>query len=267
MICRRCGNRIPENLVVRESFQCPTCGRQFGAPSVSREADYRDYDRGSRRAPSRYEDSRGGRYRDEYEPRGRYREEYEPRYEEPRRSRYEYEEEFSYDRRDSGRFQPEYAEDDGYYEDGQYDDGYDDGYQDDQYDDGYDDGYGDQYDDGYDDGYDDQYGDGYADEDYGDYEPRSVDGEAFVQPEFVDEQDDEELSDLINGGRPRPKGMRLVTLLYFLTAALVVLIVVFCISASRKAEADKPGVIPPSASPTVEVEADGVSSDNQYPMI
>ncbi|MBQ9951503.1 MAG: hypothetical protein IJO98_05115 [Clostridia bacterium] len=32
MICRRCGNRIPENLAARESFRCPNCGRQFGTP-------------------------------------------------------------------------------------------------------------------------------------------------------------------------------------------------------------------------------------------
>ena len=32
MICRRCGNRVPEYLTTREYFQCPSCGRSFGTP-------------------------------------------------------------------------------------------------------------------------------------------------------------------------------------------------------------------------------------------
>ena len=88
MICRRCGNRVPEYLTTREFFQCPACGRSFGTPPaervqerprVPREDERRTrYDReASYNNGSRRESSRFG-YVDED-----YYEERQPVYEEP----------------------------------------------------------------------------------------------------------------------------------------------------------------------------------------
>lgn len=153
MICRRCGNRIPESLASRESFQCPNCGRQFG-PSVD--------------AQSRYDWQN----------------------EDP-----------GYDGYDSARS-------------ADFDDGYDDRYSDDydvRYDDRYDaDDYGELYDDRYAEDYDDPYDDlAYEDDGADAYS----DGDDFAEPQR--------------------SGMRLVVVLYAVTAALLVLAVVLCIALAR----------------------------------
>ena len=130
MICRRCGNRIPEHLAVRESFKCPECGRQFGTPTPEREPRY---DSGSRYEPrSRYQPD--DRYGSRYDSRDRYAQ--EDRYasgSRDSRGRYEPDDRYEYGGRDSrrSRYELEYAQN-GY--DGGYDDryaggqGYDDGY-------------------------------------------------------------------------------------------------------------------------------------------
>lgn len=214
MICRRCGSRIPEDLAVRESFKCPECGRQFGTPAVERAPVYEDrgyaYSRDDRRA------SRSGRYDDRYADDSRsYRG--SDRYAEDRRgSRYA-------DDRRSNRFEPEYDDRDGYYDDQYADDGY---YDDQQYDDGY---------------YDDSQ---YAD-----------------APEYTDD----DLSDLINGGEPRPAGMKLSTVITVVILGIIALIVVFCIDAARDAApADVSN--PPAITETSEGGA-GSNTGSQYPVV
>lgn len=151
MICRRCGNRIPEYLTTREYFQCPECGRQFGNPPAER-------------ARTRYE-SRYDRADDGYARRAS---RFEPEYDDSRADDSYY---------DGGQG---YYDDDPYYDDRPYDD---DGYYDDRpYDD---DGYYDDrpYDDGY---YDDQPydDDGYYDDRpyYGDSQDYSDDFSDFDEP-------------------------------------------------------------------------------------
>ena len=227
MICRRCGSRIPEDLAVRESFKCPECGRQFGTPAPDRAPAHEERSRYSSRddryTPSRYADEpRSTRYASD-----RYADE-------PRSSRYasdRYEPESRSNRRASSRFEPEYddgysdnqyADNDGYYDAPQYaNDGY---YDDNQYADN--DGYYDapQYadDDGY---YDDTQ---YADNGY--YAPQYAAADAYYDdaPQYTDD----DLSDLINGGEPRPAGMKLTTVLTVLILGIMALIAVFCIDAA-----------------------------------
>ncbi|MGN0802738.1 MAG: hypothetical protein ACI4MF_09110 [Candidatus Faecivicinus sp.] len=79
MICRRCGNRIPESLAARDSFQCPNCGRQFG-PSVDAQSRYDwqnddpGYDGFDDGYPGEYDD----RYSEGYDD--RYSDDYDDRY-------------------------------------------------------------------------------------------------------------------------------------------------------------------------------------------
>jgi hypothetical protein len=194
MICRRCGNRIPEHLAVRESFQCPECGRQFGQPTPERvpasagRSRYSDNARSGRyseapRAPR----SNAGRYaedrRYESRPRSSYPETGRSRYTETGRrapDRYAGDDRYAPDRRQSrSRFDQErdgrqYANKGYYAEEVRYDDVQ-------------------------------QYADGYYDDD---------------------------LSDLRGGGEPRPAGMKLSTVLTVIILGIAALIVVFCVDAA-----------------------------------
>lgn len=228
MICRRCGNRIPEYLISREYFQCPECGRQFGNPPA--ENDRRGYEPHA----SRYERAEVG-----YDRRS-------TRYERAERE---------YDRRNS-RYAAEYDDspaDDSYYDDGQgyYDDGYaDDPYYDDQ---AYDDGYAD---DPY---YDDQaYDDGYSDDLYYDDQDYSDDfGEPEVQrkrPKRAQKPKDEK------------RTMKLITLVYVLIAEIVVLIVMACIGAGiHGGEGDPNTFVVPAT--TDSATADPSATENPYPVV
>lgn len=229
MICRRCGNRIPEYLVTRESFQCPECGRQFGEPADARVSRGYEYE------PRRYERE------DRYADRGR---------------------------RAPSRFEPEYPEDEGYYEEQYYDDGryYED---EPPYEEYYDDEYYDDEEPYYDDDpryyEDDRYYD--EDQEYYDEEPY-YDGEYYGEEPYDDEPydgepSDEDLSDLINGGRPRQPGMKLTTLLYVLAAELAVLIVVFCIAAGI--DHDAPAAT--RTGDPVAVEATQQAVEGEYPTV
>lgn len=158
MICRRCGNRIPESLAARDSFQCPNCGRQFG-PSVDAQSryDWQNDDPGY----DGFDDGYPGEYDD------RYSDDYDVRYDD------------------------RYGADD-----------YGEGYDADDYGELYDDRYAEDYDDRYDDrAYEDDGADAYSD------------GDDF--------------------GEPQRSGMRLVVVLYAVTAALLVLAVVLCIALAR----------------------------------
>ena len=192
MICRRCGNRIPESLAALESFQCPNCGRQFGRPE--------EYDA----------------------PRTR-----------PAAHDYSYDDDPAYDDR----------YDDRYADDPAYDDHYDDRYADDPaYDDRYDDRYAD--DPAYDDHYDDRYADDPAYDDR--YDDRFPGGEPDPSGDF-----------LPDGGQRRAAGMPLAVVLYAVTAALLVLAVVLCISVARSrlgapSQAPAAATIQPSAAPAAD---------------
>lgn len=147
MICRRCGNRIPEYLTTREYFQCPECGRPFGNPPAG--DDRHGYQ------------PRASRYDRPDEAYARRSARYEPEYDDSPADDSYYDDGQGY-----------YDDGDGYYDDGYYDDRpyEDDGYYDDRYydDQPYDDGY---YDDGgyYDDSQD--YSDDF--DDFGEPAPRA----------------------------------------------------------------------------------------------
>ena len=162
MICRRCGNRIPESLASRESFQCPNCGRQFG-PSVDAQSryDWQNDDPGY----DGYDSARAADFDDGYDD--RYADDYDVRYN---------------DRYDAD----DYADD-----------------------------YGELYDDRYAEDYDDPYDDRAYEDDGGDEYP---DGDDFGETA---------------SGEARRSGMRLVVVLYAVTAALLVLAVVLCIALAR----------------------------------
>lgn len=237
MICRRCGNRIPEYLISRESFQCPECGRQFGSPAaMARRSSEYEYDR----KPARYD--RGGE---------------------------------SYARR-SSRFEPEYDDrpaDDRYYDDGQgyYDEPqYDDGgyYDEPQYDNG---GYYDepQYDDGqyYDD--DPYYGDSadYSD-DFDDFDaPRRTQKPQRAKPQQRTKPQ--------QARAPKPKKpkqpartMKLVVILYVLIIEVIALIVVACIGAGRNA-GPTDQIVPGTQPAAVETAPtrDPNATDSPYPVV
>ena len=106
MICRRCGNRIPENLAARESFRCPNCGRQFGTP-VQEERPSFNFDEPPRRSRFVEDDVRDS----------------EPvrasgsRFADPADAYYD-------DQPDDNYYDEQaYADDDGYYDEQAYDDG------------------------------------------------------------------------------------------------------------------------------------------------
>ena len=200
MICRRCGNRIPENLAARESFRCPNCGRQFGTP-VQEERPSFNFDDPPRR--SRFA---GDEVRDSSPVRAS-----GSRFADPADAYYDDQP------TDDGYYDDQpYADDDGYYDDQPYADDADAYYDDQSYadDDAH---YNDQPyaddDDGY---YDDQP---YADDDDGYY-----DDQPYADGDPVD------LSDFAASDDPSAPGMKLTTVIFALILEVTALIAVFGIS-------------------------------------
>jgi hypothetical protein len=232
MICRRCGNRVPEYLTTREYFQCPSCGRQFGNPPAE------DNRRGYEPRETRY-----SRNDDMYERR---RSRFEPEYDDaPADNRYYDDDQGYYDSGD------EYYEDQ-YYDDSQYDDGYaDDGYADDGY---------------ADDGYFDDSAD-YSD-DFVDFNPprrQQPKKQSRPQPKK------QSRAPKPKKPKQPARTMKLSVILYVLIVEVIALIIIACISAGINSEQPGevvPGYQPMEVVETVpEVTADPNATKSPYPVI